>query len=283
MIESKNQKSNFKKEEQKMKARGGKSMTATGTIGSMGIGKKRWIRLLPVLLAAGFFLVLGVTASANDEVELDESDVFIEWNSKDDDYGIQFFWDGEPWSKMTVKNENGKKVLHVRARKNLKEQGLTEGFFESAEPDTSELTMAEFLERFPEGEYEFKGKSLEGDDLVGEADFTHTLPAPPTGLSPSGGDVVPHTGFTASFNEVTQDTEGNAIDIEYYELVVEKEDDEPILQVFKVILRPGETSVEIPEAFLEPDTEYKLEVIAVEESGNKTISETDLFTTTAAP
>ena len=35
-------------------------------------------------------------------------------------------------------------------------------------------------------------------------------------------------------------------------------------------------------AFLEPETEYKLEVIAVEDSGNKTITETGLFETDAA-
>ena len=48
---------------------------------------------------------------------------------------------------------------------------------------------------------------------------------------------------------------------------------------FSVILRPSQTSVFVPAAFLEPDTEYKLEVIAQEESGNRTIAETGTFTT----
>jgi len=243
---------------------------------------KRHMLLLPVFLVAVVALVFTMrgTASAWETIELDEAEVFIEWNSTDDDYGIQFFWDGEPWRKMRVRNTRGKKVLDVRTRKNLREQGLTEGFFESAEPDTSEVTMEEFLERFPEGEYTFRGTSNERDRLVGEAEFTHTLPAPPENLSPAAGDVMSNAGFTVSFNAVTEDTDGSPIDIEYYEVVVEKEDDEPILQTFKVILPPGQTSVFVPGEFLEANTEYKLEVIAVEESGNKTITETDgLFTT----
>ena len=86
-------------------------------------------------------------------------------------------------------------------------------------------------------------------------------------------------GFTVSFDEVTEDTDGNPIDIEFYEVVVEKEDDDPILQTFKVILRPGVTTVDVPGDFLEAETEYKLEVIAQEESGNRTITETGLFET----
>ena len=213
------------------------------------------------------------------EVELDEAAVFIEWNSTDTDFGIQFFWDGDPWSEMEVENTRGKTVLKVNVKKNVKDQGLTEGFFESAEPPASELSMEEFFERFPEGTYEFEGETLEGDELVGEAEVTHTLPAPPENISPEGGDTVSHNGFTVSFDAVTEDTDGNAIDIEFYVVVVEKEDDDPILQVFEVILRPGVTSVDIPGQFLEPETEYKIEIIAQEESGNRTITETGLFET----
>ena len=116
-------------------------------------------------------------------------------------------------------------------------------------------------------------------DLEGEAEFTHDLPSPPTNLYPAEDDVVSHEGFTASFDPVTTDTEGDPIDIELYVVVVEKEDDDPILQTFEVILPPTQTSVKIPGEFLEEDTEYKLEVIAQEESGNRTITEEGSFTT----
>jgi len=211
--------------------------------------------------------------------ELEEAEVFIEWNSTDTDYGIQFFWDCEGFKRMIVRNESRKKVLDVKTGNNVRAQGLTEGFFESVEPPASELSMAAFFERFPDREYRFLGISTDYNWLVGEAEFTHTLPAPPENLYPAEDDVVSHLGFTASFDPVLNDTEGYDIEIEFYEVVVEKEDDEPILQTFTVILPPDRTSVYVPEQFLEPGTEYKLEVIAQEESGNRTITETGPFMT----
>jgi hypothetical protein len=239
------------------------------------------LRPLPCLAAALAFAAASAAWAAKPEVELDEAEVFIEWNSTDTDFGIQFFWDGEPWTKMNVMDPTGKKVLKVGISGAVRAQGLTEGFFESAEPPAAVLPMDAFLARFPEGEYTFWGQTQEKESLVGETDFTHVLPAPPTNLSPEEDDVVSHMGFEASFDPVTTDSDGNPLAIELYEVVIEKEDDDPILQVFSVILPPSQTSVMIPEEFLEPDTEYKLEVIAQEESGNRTISETGPFTTTS--
>jgi len=228
-------------------------------------------------------LAAGTSASAGEVVELDDVAVFVEWNSTDTDYGIQFFWDSDGFTKMRVSNESGKAVLDVKTKKNVRAQGLTEGFFESVEPPSSEVSMEEFFERFPEGVYTFAGKGTEGEKLEGETEFTHTLPAPPANLSPSEGEIVSTAGFVAGFDPVTEDTEGNPLDVELYVLVLEKLDDEPILQVLEVILPPTQTSVTVPGEFLEPDTEYKLEIIAQEESGNRTITETGAFTTDTAP
>jgi len=245
-------------------------------------------RTMPILALAGLAAMAFAATAApmdhdddddEDEVELGEAQVFVEWNSTDDDFGIQFFWDGEPWSEMEVSDHRGRTMLSVKAKRNLKRHGLTEGFFESAEPPAEELSMEEFFERFPEGEYEFEGETLDGADLVGTAEFSHTLATPPTNLSPAAGDVVDSTGFAVSFDPVSEDLDGEEVAIAYYEVIVEKEDDEPILQTFKVILRPSVTSVWVPAGFLEADTEYKFEVIAVTDEGNKTITESGAFST----
>lgn len=214
-------------------------------------------------------------------VELDEAEVFIEWNSTDTDFGIQFFWDSIGFTKMSLHNERGQKVLDVETKKNVRAQGLTEGFFESVEPPASELSMEEFFERFPEGEYRYRGWSIDGDLLMGETELTHDLLAPPSNLSPAEGDLVSHMGFTASFDVAPVSTEGDPLDIEFCELVVEGIEDEPILRVFSVILAPGTTEVDVPAQFLTPGAEYKLEVICQEASGNRTITEDGPFTTTA--
>jgi hypothetical protein len=239
-------------------------------------------RAAPVLLVPAAFLALaagGDDEKEGEEVELDEAEVFIEWNSTDGDFGIQFFWDGDGWDRMRVENSEGKVCLQVRARDNLQEQGLTEGFFESVEPDPDELSMEEFLERFPEGEYEFEGKTLEGEELEGETEFTHVIPAPPTNLFPAEGDVINVAlPLIVSCDAVTEDFEGKPLEPEIYELVVENTDDETF--VFTIVL-PGDASspsATVPPEFLEPGGNYKLEVIVQEESHNRSITETSFST-----
>ncbi len=149
-------------------------------------GTTRHVLLLPIFLVAVVALIFTVpTASAGhrhhsyEVVELDECEVFIEYNSTDGDFGIHFFWDGEPWKWMTVWNEHLWPVLNVGTGKNVRAQGLTEAFFESAEPTLDELSFQEFLERFPEDEYRFRGRTLDWKRLVCETDFTHVLACPP--------------------------------------------------------------------------------------------------------
>ena len=150
-------------------------------------GMKRHMLLLPVFLVAVVALILCAAAPVSwafgghghGKVELDEAEVFIEYNSTDGDFGIHFFWDGEPWKWMTVWNEHLWPVLNVSIRENVRAQGLTEAFFESAEPTLDELSFQEFLERFPEDEYRFRGRTLDWKRLVGEADFTHGIACPP--------------------------------------------------------------------------------------------------------
>ena len=70
----------------------------------------------------------------------------------------------------------------------LKKQGGTELFLESAEPEFSDLPFEEFLKRFPEGIYEFRGVGLEGERYVGEATLTHNVPDGPLLVCPLEGD-----------------------------------------------------------------------------------------------
>ena len=209
------------------------------------------------------------------EVELDEAEVFMEWNSTDGDFGIQMFWDGDGWDRMSLENSEGKLVMQLRTRDNLAEQGLTEGFFESVEPDPEELSMEEFLERFPAGTYEYEGRTLENEEIEGETEFTHVIPNPPWNLWPADGDVIdPNLPLVASFDAVTADFAGNPLVPELYEVVIEIEDDEIGRQV--TIVLPGDEpnpSFTVPPEFLESGLEYKLEVIVQEESHNRTITE----------
>ena len=139
--------------------------------------------------------------------------------------------------------------------------------------------MEAFLERFPEGEYEFEGKTLEGDELEGETEFTHDIPNPPEGLFPGDGATVDvNQRLVVRFDPVTVDLDGDPIVIEEYEVILEA--DTELGQTFTMILdgsilRP---KVTIPHEFMLPGTTYKFEVGAQEVSGNRTLTEVEFST-----
>jgi hypothetical protein len=281
-------------------------------------GTTRHMLLLPVFLVAVVALILGATSPVSwafgghghGEVELDEAEVFIEYNSTDGDFGIHFFWDGEPWKWMTVWNEHLWPVLNVSIRENVRAQGLTEAFFESAEPTLRELSFQEFLDRFPEDEYRFRGRTLDWKRLVGEADFTHVIPCP---LDPEEDEI-----------RVNWDPDTPTLSVEWDEVETVVNTDEPIglppalpectdapdldivgyEVVFELVIVLGEGEDEEEQVFKETTTlpagarmltaspeftrlaarainadvveEFKGEIIAREASGNQTITEFDL-------
>jgi hypothetical protein len=77
-----------------------------------------------------------------------------------------------------------------------------------------------------------------------------------------------------AWEAVTTDFFGEPLEIVEYEVIVEGEDSN-----FDVHL-PAKvgTQVTVPAELLEPGTEYKYEVLAIEEGGNQTISETCFVT-----
>ena len=69
-------------------------------------------------------------------------------------------------------------------------------------------------------------------------------------------------------------------DIVAYQILVVQE--EPILRTFSADVTADVTSLSIPAEFLLPGVEYKYEVLAIEASGNQTLSERG-FTTADPP
>ncbi len=209
--------------------------------------------------------------------ELDEARILIEINSTDGDAGIQIFLDGQGWNRMTVIDPGGTQHLELAAQSGIGAQGLTEFFFESAEPSFDEQPLAELLARFPEGEYTFVGETVDGDEITGSAELTHDLPAGPV-TSPADGAVVDAGGpVQITWEEVTAGFDGSgAVDVVAYEVIVAQE--EPVLRELSIDMPATARSVTIPPEFLEPDATYKYEVLAVEASGNQTITEVEFET-----
>jgi len=264
--------------------------------------------MLAILLVPVVALILGAAAPElwagdheddyDDEIPFAEAELFFELNNTDGDLGIHALIDGDAWKRLTIEDTKERKMLDVRVTGRLRRQGLTEIFFESAEPTFDELDPEDFFRRFPAGEYEIEGLTLEGDELESKAELSHVMPAPVDEITLNGGDpfnpedvdcddenTVPSVAgstVTISWNAVTMshpDLGGKPIvpvTIHNYEVVVERElvvDGEEFTSVFSVILPPNETSMTIPSEFIGTGDEFKYEVLAREESFNQTAVE----------
>lgn len=233
----------------------------------------------PIQIAAGVgalaLLALGgatvglehASKAASNPIRLAEATMIVEVNATDGDAGLQVFLDGEPWRSMTISSPDGRPILAVNAEGRLRDFGLTELFSESSEPPFDVFPLEEFKALFPEGKYTVVGTTVEGERLVGKATLSHDIPDGPEIVSPLEGAAVGGDNVVARWNPVTTPA---GIDVVGYRAIVEREDP---LRVFSADLPASATSVTIPSEFLESGTEYKLEVQAIEASGNQTLTE----------
>ncbi|NNE13281.1 MAG: fibronectin type III domain-containing protein [Ilumatobacter sp.] len=221
----------------------------------------------------------GAVAHRKQVLDMGDSRIKFEINATDGDGGVQVFIDADQWEKMSIYDPNGKRIFTSTAKGRMAEQGGTELFLESAEPPFTEVTLDELLDRWPEGEYRFRGASLEGDRYEGSWELTHDLPDGPTLVFPLEGDPPQDPDDTTVTWEPVAPPNGSPI-IAYQVLVVEDgaEHDALPTVALDIIMPPDATSLTVPAGFLLPDTEYEWEVLAIESSGNQTLS-SSFFTT----
>jgi hypothetical protein len=227
-------------------------------------------RLVAVLSLAVSLLVVGSSSAgkAAKPVRLADATVIVELNATDGDAGLQVFLDGEPWRAMKVSAPNGRTILDLQTRGRLRGYGLTELFSESSEPSFDVFPLAKFKALFPAGRYTFAGTTVKGKRVRGVARLSHAIPDGPKITSPANGARIDRgERVVARWNAVRSPRK---IVIKGYRAIVTREDP---LRVFSADLPATATSVTIPSEFLEPGTEYKLEVQAIERSGNQTLTE----------
>ena len=267
---------------------------------------------LPIYALAAALMTAPTIANAwwwddddDDEVEipLEEAELFFELNDSDGDLGIHGFADGDEWKELEIEAPNGRELMEINVKSKLKRQGVTELFFESAEPcfpDDCEdgdvgLDPEKFFKRFPEGVYEIETELLNGDEQESEVYLSHVIPAAPeietiggtpfdedncTVAVPDGnGDVtVEWAAVTMSHEELGTLPPVNILqDVIYYEFVIEV-DEEPwnsksIIQPLKDVMDDNldvTNSKTIPADFfvLAPADEYKIEILVRVDNGD---------------
>ncbi|WP_109508530.1 hypothetical protein [Nocardioides speluncae] len=201
-----------------------------------------------------------------------KSKLLFELNATARDMGVQALLDAEGWETAQIYSPDGKLLLRVRADGSIGKIGVTELFFESAEPSLDDLPKAKLFKMFPEGRYAIVGRTPEGRMIVGAAELTHDIPAAAAVVKPREGALVDRRNTVIDWKPVTRPA---GIDIVGYQVIVEREDP---LRVLSVDVPRWVTRVVVPPQFLQYGTDYKLEVIAIERGDNQTITESEFRT-----
>ena len=217
-------------------------------------------------------------------VQIASAKLIIEYNSTDDDIGVHGAFDDHGWKTLCVFDPSGQPVLEVGPQGQLRDLTMAGIFFESREPPSSEFSFADLKAAFPEGQYAVRAESFDGTILVGSATFTHDVPAPPTitvpqiAEDPRGArkNPVSRDDLVIAWDRVTKTVDAGPVNITGYEVIVTKEvADDPhgfSRPTYDVHVPATVNSLSVPREFLEAATVYELEVLALEVSGNQTIS-----------
>jgi hypothetical protein len=213
-------------------------------------------------------LALGLTAPGG-VVPFPEARIFIEYNASANDLGFHVFLDAEHWEEVQIVHPNGSTIMTVEGEGGFGDLGLTELFFEGAEPNLDDVPLAVLLGLFPEGRYTFRGEQVDGVRLLSRPRLSHAIPAAPEVDAEVEDDTV-----TISWTTVSTPPPGfpnRPIDVVAYQVIVGS------FQVTLPASDDDEMSLTLPPEFvasLEPG-EQLFEVLAIEKSGNQTITEGD--------
>jgi hypothetical protein len=243
---------------------------------------------LAALLAASLVLVgarsgetarvLAATGSAS-TIPLKDAKLNIEHNATDRDTGFQGFIDSEGWRRLAVTGPAGD-VLAFEGRGALADLGLTELFFETVEPTNKATSIKRMLAKLPAGKYTIAGPAQENARSMGETSgvawLTHDIPRGPKLISPVEDATVPVRGVVAEWAPVQRTITGKRVKIIAYQLIIERDVDPHRHMIGKLglsmYLSPSVTRMEVPDGFLQRDAAYNWEVLAIERSGNQTLS-----------
>ncbi len=199
-------------------------------------------------------------------VQFSEHRIYIEFNQSANDLGYHVSLDGEDWKQLQIVNPSGRTIFQVKGTAAYKLLGMTELFFEGAEPNLDEFPLEDLLALFPEGDYEFEGMTVDNEEIEGTGTLSHAVPNGPGNVTALLGA---NDSLVISWDAVTTIPDGfpiRPISIVGYQLIVKP---------FQVTVPGNVTSVTVSPEFVGslPSGLNLFEVLAIDVSGNQSITE----------
>lgn len=226
-------------------------------------------RPVRVLVAAVISLMSvdpGAGWAAPVPVPYKEARIYIEFNQTANDLGYHVSLDAEDWKTLQIFNPKKQLLFTVEGGGAYRRLGMTELFFEGAEPNLDEFPLDDLLALFPEGTYTFRGRTVDRKRLLGTGTLSHAVPNGPGNVLTTLGS---NNSLVISWDAVTTVPVGfpdRPISIVGYQLIVKP---------FQVTVPGTVTSVTVPPEFVStlPAGEVLFEVLAIDVSGNQSITE----------
>jgi hypothetical protein len=218
-----------------------------------------------VVLLFSFVAVDAAGAQAGSAALFSTATIRFEQNATDGDMEVVFevkaHEDG--LTMLKVVSPDGRTVIDFAAPDSTT-MGMRQFTIESPEPTNVTALQA----AYPEGDYQFTGKTFAGDAFAGTATLSHRLPATAEIKSPNPeADDVAIKDVVIAWSAVA----GAA------SYILELELDEPKMKI-KAVLPSTLTSFALPNGLLLPGMEYTLGLGTVAEDGNISFVEAS-FTT----
>ena len=201
-------------------------------------------------------------AQANEPFE--RVKVYLERNLLDKDAEVKFEATGGKagLASLRVVAPDGRTVIDFKAPDS--KIGIRHLSLESPEPANDGRVQADF----PAGSYTFTGSSTSGQRLEGRATLSHAFPEPTAFVRPrADASNVPYKGLQIGWQAV-KGLGSHVVVIEH----------EASGRKIRADLPGNATSFNVPDGYLLPGTEYKLEIGTVAKDGNASFIETS-FTT----
>ena len=245
-------------------------------------------RPFPLLLfaamgAAGLIVTVALaverTRAQAPDIPLKEAKLNIEHNATDKDTGFQGAIDSEGWQRLDVTGPNGQ-VLTFEGRGSLGQLGLTELFFETVEPANADVPIEEMLAKLPEGNYTISGPAQENGVSMGQTSgtalLTHDIPEGPKLVKPAEDATVPDHRSGREVEAGEQDDHRRAG--ENHRLPADHREGRRSAQAHDREVRPEHVPIAAGDGDQDPGRvpraphQYAWEVLAIERSGNQTLS-----------